>query len=203
VTQQIISMPPTVYFESVDSMKLQRGGAQLRSRYTGARQYQKFYYALWNLTGQLIPMDGTDARLWRSFLAKLEGAANALRMPVPGYTGPSTGYAGAAPTVNGSVAARATTMNITGPTSTQILKEGDYFTVNDELKMASADVTTDGTGAAVLPFQPFCRGGISSGATVNVATPTCLMVAADDAPADWKLSAPVLHTIKLNLVENV
>jgi hypothetical protein len=38
-----------------------------------------------------------------------------------------------------------------------VLRTGDYITVNDELKMVTADVTSSASGTAVIPFAPMLR----------------------------------------------
>ena len=42
----IISLPPNVYFESVDKLQLLRAGFNLRSRYTGKRQSVNLPFAV-------------------------------------------------------------------------------------------------------------------------------------------------------------
>jgi hypothetical protein len=37
-----------------------------------------------------------------------------------------------------------------------VLRTGDYITVNDELKMVTADVTSTAAGTAVIPLRLCC-----------------------------------------------
>lgn len=52
-----------------------------------------------------------------------------------------------------------------------VLRTGDYFTVNDELKMVTADVTSTAAGTAVIPFAPMLRASPPANGKIEVAKP--------------------------------
>ena len=52
-----------------------------------------------------------------------------------------------------------------------VLRTGDYFTVNDELKMVTADVTSTAAGTAVIPFAPMLRASPPVNGKIEVAKP--------------------------------
>ncbi|EKC4211987.1 hypothetical protein OP386_004681 [Salmonella enterica subsp. enterica] len=52
-----------------------------------------------------------------------------------------------------------------------VLERGDYITVNDELKMVTADVTSTSTGTATVTFAPMLRWSPPDGAAIEVAKP--------------------------------
>ncbi|BFT80942.1 hypothetical protein [Enterobacter pseudoroggenkampii] len=54
---------------------------------------------------------------------------------------------------------------------TLVLRTGDYFTVNDELKMATADVTSTAAGTAVISFAPMLRASPPANGKIEVAKP--------------------------------
>jgi hypothetical protein len=196
----VITLPPKVYFESIDKLQLLRAGMNLRSRYTGKRQSINLPFAVWYLEGKLIPVDGVDARLWRSFLVKLEGFKNSFRLPVPGGNKPS-GLVGVGAQ---AAAARATSFMLQGaPGNASILLEGEYFTINDELKVCTADCTTDGVGSAQLQFQPPLRKAVTAGTAIEIQNPYILFCAEGPDAATWSLSKPVRHGIKLICVEDI
>jgi hypothetical protein len=199
----VISLPPKVYFEKVDKLQLLRSGVTLRSRYTGKRQVVNFPFAIWVLEGKLVPMEDADARLWRSFLVKLEGMKNTFRLPVPGSTAPSTGFTGNGTVGTGGVGARATSVTVDVTPSTAIVKEGDYFNIGDELKMATADATSGAGGAVVIPFQPATRKAYAAGQAVTFQAPFIYLAADSPESATWSLERPVRHGIKLICVEAV
>lgn len=197
----LIALPSKVYFESVDSLKLQRSGVSMRSRYTGKRQAIVFPFAVWTFQGTPIMMDGTDAGEWRAFLALLQGEKNTFKLPVPGTeTGPLSAFSGTAAVGTAGALAGAVSMPITttGGSGT-FLKKGDYFTVNDELKLCTADCAV-GTNVT-LSFEPFLRVAVTSGMALTVTNPYVVLALADGDQADWALEHPVQHKFKLKAVE--
>jgi hypothetical protein len=54
---------------------------------------------------------------------------------------------------------------------TLVLRTGDYFTVNDELKMVTADVISSASGTADIPFAPMLRASPPANGKIEVAMP--------------------------------
>lgn len=52
-----------------------------------------------------------------------------------------------------------------------VLRTGDYLTVNDELKMVTADVTSTSTGTAIIPIAPMLRNSPPVNGKIEVANP--------------------------------
>lgn len=73
------------------------------------------------------------------------------------------------------------TANVTG-----WLKAGDYFEVNGELKMLTADVNTNGSGQATLTFKPALRESPADNTAITVLNPACEMILADDQQTVWE-----------------
>lgn len=195
-------MPSNVRFESVEKVQLLRGGATLRSRYSGKRQTIAFPFALWVMEGKLIPMEGLEAAEWRAFMAQLEGEQNTFQLVVPGVTTPLSGYVGATATNSTAIAARAKSMAVTGTASATLLKKGDYFTFNNELKIATADCILSGVGAGTLAFEPGIRTAVAAAGTPLVLnSPYCVMSLQSNEGAAWSLSKPTRHGINLRAIE--
>jgi hypothetical protein len=197
----LISLPSKVHFEKVEKLQLLRAGATIRSKYTGSRQTIVHPFAIWVFQGTLIPVEGADAGEWRSFLTKLEGQKHTFQLPVPGVEAPLSGYQGVLST-SATALARATSISVTGTANALALKEGDYFTINGELKIATAPVQLNGTGAGTISFQPGLRKPLTAtGLVLTLNNPYCVMSAADDEAATWGLERPVRHGIKLSAIE--
>lgn len=201
----IIPLPAAFSFTAVKKFALQRAGNTVRSKYTGVRQTVVYPYAIWILEATLVDYDGAQARLIRSFLAQLQGQKNGFRLPVPGHSKPTTGYSGNALVNNvAGIAARATSMAVDGLTpSTNILNEGDYFMVNDELKIATTSVASNASGQATLTFEPFMRKAVADNTAVTFQNPTILMHMQDDDSASWGISAPYRHKVSFDAIEVV
>lgn len=52
-----------------------------------------------------------------------------------------------------------------------VLRAGDYLTVNDELKMVTADVASAAGGTAVIPIAPMLRSSPPANARIEVQAP--------------------------------
>lgn len=199
----LITLPSKVHFEKVDKFQLLRSGTSLRSKYTGKRQAIVHPFALWVFEGRLVPMEGLDAGEWRAFLASLEGQKNTFQLPVPGASKPSA--PGGGDVAAGPMAARSKSLNIVaaGAGIGYTINKGDYFTVNGELKIATAPCTPISTTVpVVLTFEPGLRNAIpADGRPLELRDPYCVMSATADDVATWSLERPVRHGIKLSAME--
>lgn len=202
----IITLPSKFVFQSVESFRLQRSSNTLRSRYTGQRQSIVFPFAVWFFEGTLLEYDGIEASRIRSFLVQLEGQKNSFRLPVPGYAGPITGYTGIEGSIGSLAVARASSIFVSGFTATAqpYLAEGDYFTIQDELKMVTQDVSIGaGLGSATINFKPALRKPAAGGTPIKLYNPTILLNAAEDNVAEWSLKAPIRHGINIKAIEDI
>ncbi len=186
----IIALPPKFSFTGIPKFGLQRKSASLRSKYIGAAQIVVFPYAIWMLEGNLLEYDGADAGKMRSFLVQLEGPKNSFRLPVPGFSTSLTGYtANRALTV--AAASRAQSVTVGGGAAlANYLAEGDFITIQDELKLVTAPVAFNGGGNATISFKPGLRAAAAIGVNVICYQPTVLLRGGDDI-ATISLSPPV------------
>lgn len=198
----IITVPAKFGFSKI-SFKLQRATNILRSKYTGQAQRISYPYAVWAFDGTLIEYDGIDAGYIRSFLVQLEGQKNSFRFQVPAYVKPATQYASNG-LANGTTLSRASSISLRNLTAnTPIFNEGDYFTVNDELKIVTAAAASNGSGVAVISFKPALRKQVNDGTLVILQNPTVLMTAKDDDIADWSIGPPIRQGTKLSAIESI
>ncbi len=202
----LIPLPTKFSFTRVSRFGLMRSGNILRSRFTGQAQRIIYPYAMWEFEGKLVEYDGNDAAAIRAFLMKLEGYKNTFELPVPGYVAPSTGFVQITqPNVSSSALVRA--VSISGrfyQGSTPIFNAGDYFTVNNELKVVTSSVSTDINGYATVAFQPPLRKAITILTTpIIVNNPYCLMHAADEDIAAWGLSPPIRQGVDIKAIEAI
>jgi hypothetical protein len=197
----IITFPSGLGFESY-TLKLSRKSILLRSPYTGKRQVVAYPFALWAFSGKFSLQDTIKAALLRSFFAQLLGQANKFRFALPEYAAPSTGYAGAAGLVNGANQTGTSLVTDGWTGSTAIFKEGDYFTVNDELKIVTAAMTSS-SGTGTISFLPALRTSPADNAALIIVNPTVMLSASTDDAASWDLTPPILYQFQLDAVEAV
>lgn len=201
----IIPVPAKFSFGKLPSFKLQRSSNILRSKYTGQAQVVVFPYAVWMLQGNLTEYDGLNAGSIRSFLVQLEGQKNTFRLPVPGFTRPMNGFDIDASAFNAAAARASSITMVSTPVrvSVPFLNEGDYFTVNDELKIVTSSVALNAGGIATIPFQPPLRKPVLANAAIKLQNPTILMRAADDDVANWAVLPPIRQQANFNAIEAV
>lgn len=191
---------PTILSWEAAKLTLKRATAELRSPFTGKRQVIAHPYAVWMFEGTMIRYDGVNAGVMRSFLAKMRGRANTVRMPVPGVTGPLSGITNNGQ-VNGTGQSGGSLATYGWGASKLVMREGDYFNIGDELKMCSADVSSNGSGQCTITFEPNLRASPADNTVVNVLAPYVYLSLEGDDGASWDLSAPVIHSFKLKGVE--
>ena len=196
-----LTMPATPIMNQAE-IAMVRQTAIAQSPFTGSTQRSEGSYALWSLNGSFSEMDDQQvSRLWRSFFMQLRGRAGTFKLIIPGTGAPSTGYTGSVGAVNGASQTGLSLITNGWDNSTLVLQEGDYFTVNDELKTITADATTDGSGNVTLEFEPPLRTSPADTAPLTIANPYFIARLASDAPA-WNLRAPYFHAFSFEAVED-
>jgi len=142
--------------------------------------------ARWNATLSLPAMKRDKAAAWQAFFLKLEGSVNTFYGFDPDAKAPR-GLATGTPLVKGA-SQSGSSLNTDGWTASTIgiLKAGDYFSVNGELKMATADANSDGSGNATIQFKPALRNSPADNAPVTVDNPACTMILSDDNQGMWE-----------------
>lgn len=139
--------------------------------------------ARWAVKFTLANLQESDTRLLQAFMYRLRGRAGRFTLHNFLRATPS-GVATGTPVVYGAsqTGASLVTAGWT-PSTTGILKAGDFWSVNGELKMLVEDAASDGSGHATLVFEPPLRESPADAAalTVGLATAT-FRVAGDDMP---------------------
>ncbi len=125
----------------------------------------------WNARYVFSQMRGDERANLLGTVISLRGQENRLRVPV--YDNPKRGAYGGTPLVNGgfqlgfTLNAKSAAINITN-----WIRKGDYFSVEvngeHELKMATADASSDGAGLVVLSFVPRLRASPLADAVIFV-----------------------------------
>lgn len=157
-------------------------------------------YARFAMSIPLARQPLSTAEEWFAALAQLSKLSNTFKLTPPGYTGPSSGYAGPDPVVDGGgqlglyLAARSATSN------TLIVKKGNFAEVNGEFKIVTANATSDGSGNVTIYFEPALRSAPTDGATIYLQAPRLTMRLMKPV-AEWDTDSDDLHRIVLNAIE--
>lgn len=145
--------------------------------------------ARWRAAYTLPAMNRAQMAAWQAFLMQLEGGVNTFSAYDPDARTPR-GVATGTPLVKGgsqtgsSLETDGWTAGVTG-----ILKAGDYFSVNSELKMVTGDCNSNGSGEATVSFKPALRSSPADNAPLTVDAASCTMVLDDDGQTAWQTGA--------------
>lgn len=202
----IISVPAGVRFTDFE-ITLDAVSDEMKSPFNGKRQIAKLPYDSWQFRGDLVPVDPMEAGPIKSFLVKLAGRVNAFKLKIAGSKYPVSNYQGspgataALPLFDAVVAS--SYVQVTGLTpGALVLKEGDYFNIGNELKVATLDRTADGTGMAYVYFMPPLRNNVA-GQALTIVDPFLYLHATRDDVASWNVKPPIRHSFKLDAEEEI
>lgn len=149
-----------------------------QNSFNGRIQTVDFGGAFWQASFTLTGMKGNDDqfRLWKAFFVKLGGRSGRFYGYDPDRTTPF-GTATGSPKVDGANQT-GNQLNIKDatPNLSTWLKQGDYFQVNNEYKMVTEDVVTDGLGDATISFFPQLRASPPDNDALVLNNPKCLMM---------------------------
>mgnify|MGYP000849790253 CR=1 FL=1 len=182
------AMPTTIY-PSRARFGLVTNTRSFVSPLSGAIQTTAMSGARWTATYHYPPMTHAQSGEFLAFLISLQGSENRFYAwdPLHKIKG-NRGALGGTPLVDGASASGSTIATDGWPNNTLVLKKGDYFTVNNELKMVTADETSDGSGDLTINFEPPLRSSPSNNAGLTVSGATCIMMLVDDNQTIWDQS---------------
>lgn len=161
--------------------QLVRDNEQFVQRYlSGASQITTFPSRRWLLQFATHTLKGDELREWSLALDRLSDLTNVFHFVPPEYTGPSTGYEGPLPVVNGA-GQLGTSLDCNGVTpETDIVGPGDYVSfpvttsageTNYELHRISSLCTSDESGEVTLEFTRPIRLAPANNAVVQIYSP--------------------------------
>lgn len=173
-----LTMPSSPGFKS-RSWGLSANTQVFQSPLTNSVQTQNLTGSRWVSTWTLPPMKLADAANWFSFLVNLEGRSGRFYAVPPNNT--PQGTATGVPVVNGA-SQTGSSLETNGWTpGVVVMKKGDFFKLaNDELKMITSNVTSNGSGEATLPFKPGLRNSPADGSAIVTNNPSCIMMLTTD-----------------------
>lgn len=169
---------------------------------SGAMQTTEMPGARWRCSFVMENLTEADAALLQAMLVQLRGQANRLLLhnfarPTPRGTATGTPLVNGASQTGTSLITDGWTAGITA------LKAGDYFGVNGELKMVTADATADGSGNATISFEPPLRAAPADNAALTTTKPLAIfMLAGPGIDWDAQPASSVLTSLPIDLIEN-
>ncbi len=174
------TIPTTVGFSSVE-FGLENNNQVFESPLSNSIQVSELTGARWYATFNLPPMKKENSLEYIGFLQRLQGRVHSFFGFDANHRSPSGTIAGSTLLVNGA-SQTGTSLTIDGAqASTTVLKAGDFFSVNSELKMITVDATSDGAGDVTVNFVPSLRSSPSDDAVITTTNPVCTMKLTGDS----------------------
>jgi len=167
---------------------------------SGAMQTVEMPGARWRCSFTMENLVEADAALLQALLVQLRGQANRLLLhnfarPTPRGTATGT------PLVNGASQTGVSLITDGWTAGITALRTGDFFGVNGELKMVTADAVADGSGNCTISFEPPLRSSPADNAALTTTKPLAIfMLSSPDS--GWDTQPYRLSNVPIDLVEN-
>ena len=174
------TIPTTVGFSSVE-FGLENNNQVFESPLSNSIQVSELTGARWYATFNLPPMKKENSLEYIGFLQRLQGRVHSFFGFDANHRSPSGTIAGSTLLVDGA-SQTGTSLTLDGAqASTTVLKAGDFFSVNSELKMVTVDATSDSSGDVTVNFVPSLRSSPSDDAVITTTNPVCTMKLTGDS----------------------
>lgn len=157
--------------------------------------------SFWVGSYTIAPMKATndDGKAWQAFLMKLDGASGRFYGFDPDRRTPA-GTGVGTPLVNGADQKGFELVTNGWGNSQTVLKIGDYFEVNNELKMVVEDCVSDGSGNATITFAPELRTSPPDNEPLTITSPKGIFMLTD-AQQVWSSDKSKVINITMNFRE--
>ena len=174
------TIPTTVGFSSVE-FGLENNNQVFESPLSNSIQVSELTGARWYATFNLPPMKKENSLEYIGFLQRLQGRVHSFFGFDANHRSPSGTIAGSTLLVNGASQTGTSLILDGAQASTTVLKAGDFFSVNSELKMVTVDATSDSSGDVTVNFVPSLRSSPSDDAVITTTNPVCTMKLTGDS----------------------
>lgn len=190
---------PDVYPNS-EEMRFITMSQVFESKFDLTEQVGSLAGGKWGASQVFTNVSKTDARKLRALIVGLRGKLETVYF-IPYEARTLGGTGSGTPLVNGASQSGNSLITDGWAASQTVLMAGDYFEVNGELKMVTSDVTSSGTGAATIQFEPDLRASPADGTAIIVNNPKCKMYLKNGDQAAWQLSQTQKCNATLEWVE--
>ena len=193
------NIPTTVGFSSVE-FGLLNNNQVFESPLSKHIQVAELTGARWYGTFNLPPMKKENSLEYIGFLQRLQGRVHSFFGYDANHRSPSGTIAGSTLLVNGASQTGTSLLLDGAQASTKVLKAGDFFSVNSELKMVTVDATSDSAGDVTVNFVPSLRSSPSDNAVITTTNPVCAMKLTGDSTS-YNINNSNIYGISFSGVE--
>ena len=194
------TIPTGVSFRTV-RFGLQTNTQTFVSPLSGTVQTLELTGARWAGDFILPPMSRAQAADFIAFLQNLGGMAGRFYGYDPSSTVPRGNMSGSSLKVNGASQTGKSLVCDGALPSTTVLLKGDYIEVNSELKIITADATSDGSGNVTLSFAPSLRTSPPDNVDIITTNPKCIMMLVDDQQGFYDVNEVHHYGVRFSGIE--
>ena len=188
---------PTALIPSENEFYLEAVTRFFESPFTGDSQTMSVPGAKWMCRLKFSKISAEQLRLLEVTLLQLRGASQRIR--IHDHAVQRQGEGGSATVDGGGQKGRVLMIKEATPSIT-ILKTGDYFEVNGELKRMTADAQTDTTGKTSLLFEPALRQSPPNHAALVLDRPSAIFRLEKDGGGKTQRQS-LIGNVTLNFIE--
>ena len=180
------------------SWHLESNTKTFRSPFNGSSQTVRFPGSRWKCTVEYAVLEEAQARKIEAVIAALDGEYGRVRIRDWGRDGKAPA---GSPVVSDAdqTGVALTTKGWTA--NTLVLRAGDYFTVNSELKKVTADVTSSASGTATITFSPMLRSSPSPNSALEVQNPWGIFKLVDNSQGQIRRSPGLVSATTIEFEE--
>lgn len=182
-------------------IQLTSNTATFISPFTGAIRTLDRGGERWSIALTYSNLSGADKAVMTAFLAKLNGQQH--RFTLHNHAESNRGAFGGTPLVAGG-SQTGTSLDVDGcsTTVTNWIREGDWFSVNSELKICTADANSDGGGAVTISFAPRLRSAPADNAAITTTAGTGVFLLTDNG-VSWSNRPGGFSDLTIQAVEDI
>ena len=155
----------------------------------------------WTVQLEYAALVAADRAVLQAFVVQVLGQADNFTLTPHDYS--PRGAFGGTPVVNGA-GQSGNALNIDGCSAsvTNWIRAGDFFQVGTELKMATQDASSNGSGEVALSFVPELRSAPGDGASITTTEPTGVFRFVQPRMG-WSSRPPFISLMTLECVEDI
>jgi hypothetical protein len=172
-----------------------------RSPFNSAVQTQDRGGEYWVMQMVFRNLTSAQRATLSAYLANLNGMQH--RVSTYNHAENNQGSFGGSPLVAGA-SQTGKSLNVDGCSNniTNWIRAGDFFSVNGELKICTANGNTDGGGNITIPFAPRLRSAPSDNAVITTSQGTGTFVLANNT-VSWSNRPGGFSDVSISLVEDI
>lgn len=184
-----------------ENLRLISSNQSYESVLTGDKKTAELSGDKWAATLQFSNRHGSEAAKLRAWLFSLGGSRTRFKYSPESIS--KLGTASGAGVVNGADQTGSVLVTSGWDVSqANLFLAGDYFEVNGELKIVTADASSDGTGAATLNFAPKLRNSPPDGSSIITDKPSATFRLENDDQAQFQIQGPLIYNASFSLLED-